>query len=73
MQLDSQFFALWRGFVPEKGSYLTKEGLSRLEVALDELRPTVARRLQAVSRRLTSLEAPSTMQNTTNQKRTGFC
>ena len=38
MQRASQFFALWRGLVPEKGSYLTKEGLARLEVELEELR-----------------------------------
>ena len=46
----SVFFASWRGVVPKKSSYLTKEGLAGLEAELDQLntvrRKGVAERIQ---------------------------
>jgi transcription elongation factor GreA len=49
------------GFVPEKGSYLTKEGLARLEAELEELR--MVRRLAVAERIQKATELGGTVDN----------
>ncbi|MBI2855894.1 MAG: transcription elongation factor GreA [Chloroflexi bacterium] len=55
------FFALWRGQVPQRGSYLTKEGLSKLEAELEHLR--TVRRQEVASRIQKANEIGGTVDN----------